>query len=394
MPNVIDENGLQTTGPVVDRETIIADYKDIYTVDINVEQNSRDGQQINILVQNTQDLKELLIGVYNSFDPDVAVGVNLDYRVAINNIVRKSGSYTITEIDVTVSQAINLEGLDGDPIGTGFTIADNSNTQFILLESQSIVGAGTFTFEFQSALIGQVQTIVNTITTPITILAGIVSVNNPSSALVTGENEESDAQLRLRRKQSVALNSVGFTSSLVANLLAVDEVQEVRVLENTTNFIDANGTEGHTFWAIVLGGDEIDIADTIFNIRSGGSGMRGLISIDVDDSQGNPLAVKFDRPINEDLYIRFSVKNVTGDPAIDSDFVREQIVLLQQYTIGETANATDLVCLVKDQILPNSFIQDMEVSNDNLTYVELLETTGVDFIFVLDVTRIFITILP
>jgi hypothetical protein len=48
------------------------------------------------------------------FDPDNAVGVVLDQRVAINGIQRQAGTYTVTPITVVTSQSVNLYGLDQD----------------------------------------------------------------------------------------------------------------------------------------------------------------------------------------------------------------------------------------------------------------------------------------
>lgn len=61
MPDIIDENGLQ----VKTFDEILQELKDglraIYGNDINLDQNSPDGQMVGIIAQVATDLRELLV---------------------------------------------------------------------------------------------------------------------------------------------------------------------------------------------------------------------------------------------------------------------------------------------------------------------------------------------
>src|SRR5581483_5728996 len=155
--------------------------------------------------------------IYNMFDPDNAVGVILDQRVAINGIQRQAGTFTVTNVTLIVSQALNLYGLDqtAQPV---YTVADNAGNQWQLQTTQHISGPGTYVFSFQAANPGAVLTTINTITVPVTIVLGVTSINNPTTYTTLGINEESDAVFKVRRQKSVQLSSVGYLAGLLAAL--------------------------------------------------------------------------------------------------------------------------------------------------------------------------------
>ena len=245
MPDIIDENGLQ----VKTFDEILQELKDglraIYGNDINLDQNSPDGQMVGIIAQVATDLRELLVQVNNSFDPDRAVGRLLDERVVINNIERIGGTYTIQPVELVVDRTVNLVGLDADfnnPDGTGYTVQDNSGNKFILVDSATLT-AGTHELNFRAQQIGQIETTVGTITTPVTIVPGVVSVNNPNGPVGIGQREETDSQLRVRRQQSVALASNGYLNGLLGDVLALDGVTAAKLYENFTsnssNFLES-----------------------------------------------------------------------------------------------------------------------------------------------------------
>lgn len=401
MTNTIDVNGITITTSQETYDALVAGYKLIYGDDINIDQNSPDGQNINIQTQSIQDLKELIVQVYTSFDPDNAVGTTLDARAAINNVYRQGSTYTYVNINITVNQALNLVGLDdttentpAKDIGTDvFTIQDDSMNQFVLENSQSFISAGIYNVSFRAKDIGQIITNINTITTTVSKVLGVVSVNNPAAATITGADEESDTELRLRRQNTLALGSIGFFESMQSALNNNNNITDNLVIENTTNSTDADGIPPHSYWIVVLGGSDEEVAQIIYDNRSGGTNFKGSETVNVEQIDGSEFEVKFDRAVNENLYVSFEVKNLTGATAIDTDFVKTEIVRLKRYKINETANKTDLEVLIKTEILPNSYIKDLQVSNDDISYYDTLDATSKKNVFVLDVSRISITII-
>lgn len=379
MSDVFNHSGLHTK----DLETLISELetelKTIYGTDINLDPSSPDGQLVNIICQLGVDLRELLTSVNAGFDPDQAEGTVLDQRVAINNIERAGGTFTTVLIDVTIDRALSLVGLDSAVAETSpsvenlYTIKDNEGNLFYLSASKSEAGAGTYQYEFRSANLGNIEVTIGTITTPVTIIAGVTAVNNPGGALVQGRDEETDAELRLRRRQSTGISSRGYLDSLQAALQNVSGVTTAIVEENNTAITDAGGTPGHTIWCIVEGGADADIGEVIYQKRSAGCGMRGDESVLVPRIGGGTFEVLFDRPVNQDLYIEFTL-TYPGGIFSETD-IKNMIVENVLWEIGGPATADTIISYLKS-FNSGYQITSCGVSDDDITYVEVLDSAS------------------
>ena len=393
--NVLDQNGLQlqTRQQIIDEilngtSTIPGLYQ-IYGNDINVDPNTPDGNFINIIAQIAVDYQDLLQQVYNDFNPNTALGVGLDRDCAYNGVVRKAGTPSTQMVTVTVNQALTLQGLDTFP-NSPFIVSDNAGNQFALLNTYAFGGAGSQNLNFQAVQIGATVVAANTLTTIVTVQLGVTSVTNGTLSGTTGTATETDYALRLRRQQSVALPSKGYLQGLIGALLAITGVTSAEVLENITNTTDANGIPGHSIWVIVAGGANADIANAIYIKRNAGCGMKGGISVPITQVDLTVFNVLFDRPTSENLYISFSVHAVTG--TVDATFIKNQILALLSYQIGQSADASAITALVK-QISPNASVSLMQVSPDGATWSQLLAPTGVNYQFAIAAGRIAITVI-
>lgn len=398
MPNTFDASGLTVNSTTEIVSSLTTAYQSIYGVDINVSQNSPDGQLINILAQAIADQLELLVQINTSFDPDRAIGSILDARCAINNITREGGTFTIQEIEIVTSTTVTLQGLDAnfnDINGTGYTVQDAAGNQFILVDT-SILVAGTHTLNFRAQQIGEVLTTPDTINDPVTIVLGVVSVNNPSGALSIGQNQETDAQLRLRRSQSVSINSSGYLNGLLAYVLALDGVTDAVLYENVTNSVDADGIPAHGIWLAVEGGANTDIGNAIYLKKSYGADMKGAVEVDMQTASGATFIAKFDRPIAEDLYISFELQPTSTPVAFDEVSIKEYLVDNLHYNIGQYASSAEITIAILAAIGATGgtgIPVNVEVSNDGMSYVDYLETTTKNSQFTLSSDRIDINII-
>lgn len=374
MPNSLTAEGLTIqTLPEILNELIngTVDYpglKAIYGDDINVDPNTPDGNWVNLIAQGKIDMLELINQIYNSFDPDEAVGINLDRRCAINGIKRAGGSYTQQPVNVTVDRALTLTGRDTDE-ANAFTVQDSSGNQYQLVSTHAFVGAGTESLVFQAVEVGAVTSGLNTITTIVTITLGVTGVNNIAGPTFTGVAQESDAALRIRRARSVSIPSKGYLDGLIGSLLDLDGVTQAEVFENVTNVTDLRGIPPHSIWAIVAGGEVEDIAQVIYVKRSLGCGMRGDTTFDITQLDGIILSIRFDRPIIQPLYIKFEIEPITG--VIDIDYLRNQLLSQLSYRINQAADSSRVVALAK-AIYPNAAISQEGVSTDGLAYSTLV----------------------
>lgn len=368
MPNSIGPTGLvlNTRQELFDYYSQL--YRDIYGEDINLEQSTPDGQMMNIQIQAVLDLQDLLMQIYNTFDPDNAIGRILDQRVAINGIQRQAGTFTVTNITVVVSQSVTLFGIDQaaqDP----YRIADNEGNEWVLQESTSLL-PGTHVLSFQSAVPGEVLTVPNTITVPKTIVLGVVSVNNPTTYTVLGINEESDYQLKIRRQQSVSLSGQGYLASLLAALLNISGVTFARVYENNTGITDGDGIPGHSIWVIVAGsGLPGAIANAIYTKRNAGCGMKGGQVYNIPQADGTDFPVRWDDVEAETLFIFFTATSLDGVNAPDIVAIKAGLPTEFAPGVYEQVNINDLATAVQN-IDNNTLVTNAGFSNGKTQTIE------------------------
>lgn len=312
MPNSLDSTGLTTATQAELLAAMQTAFQSIYGPNVNLTSDTPDGQIIGIFSQAILDVEDLIANVYNSFNPDNAVGVVLDQRAAINGIQRQAGTFTVTPVTIVSSQSVNLYGLDQDAQQI-YTVADAAGNQWQLQTTQLGVAAGSHAFNFQAALPGATTTTPNTITVQVTVVLGVTSVNNPTTYTTLGVNEESDAALRLRRSQSVSLASQGYLAGLLAALLNIPGMAAAFVYENTGSTTDSNGVPGHSIWVITSGSASASaIATAIYDKRNAGCGMKGTQTFNVLQVDGTLFTIKWDDVISQNLFIKFMATSLNG----------------------------------------------------------------------------------
>lgn len=329
MANQITAAGIETDTLAETVANLTDSFTTIYSPNVAFGAQAPDGQLLNDFAQVVQDELDLTVQVYTSMDPDQAIGVTLDMRVALNCIKRQEGSYSTTDESILTSGAVSLVGLDGaspltPPAGL-YLVSDPAGNQWGLVNSYDIGSAGTTILTFQAMQIGAVATSANTLTIPVTVVAGVISVNNPASQLSIGTAAESDAALKIRRRQSTSINATGFSSAMEAALLNTPGVTYAQVYENdtATTGIPQNGAvPGHSLW-VVVGGTASDaaIAQAIYSKRSAGCGTYGAVSFQVTRVNGPVFQINWDVVSAEALFVKFQSDAVSGDiTGIDGTF--------------------------------------------------------------------------
>jgi hypothetical protein len=347
VPNVLDATGLtlKTSAELIAYFTNA--YQTIYGADVNLDQDSPDGQMMMIFVQAVLDQQDITMQIYNSFDPDNTFGVVLDQRIAINGIQRKGGTFTVTPETIVVDRALSLIGINDDP-NNPYTVQDSAGTMWQLQTTQNFASAGTYIASFQAALPGAVLSLPNTITIPITQVLGVDSVNNPSSYSVLGINEETDPTVKIRRQQSTALGSQGFLSGLYAALNNINGVSFAKVYENDTGVTDGDGVPSHSIWVIIAGSAAaVDIANAIYLKRNAGCGMFGAQSYLITQADGSLFAILWDFVTPDTLYIKFTATSIDGINAPNLAAIRSGLVTSFVPGVYQTVNISALAAAVQ-----------------------------------------------
>lgn len=393
MPNIIDGSGIQIEtyadilNAIINGTGDVPGLVTIYGSDINTGSNTPDGNFINIFALSKEDVLQLCVSLYDSFDPDQAVGVALDQIAQICGIARQGGNYTETLITLVATQSLTLNGLDS--ASTPFTIADANGNQFYLKNSASF-GSGTYgTVSFRAADIGFIQVIPNTITNIITITPGITLVNNPSAPTLVGEDQETDAAFRIRRQSSVSLPAQGATYGLYAGLLAVSGLEQVIIYENKTGSTDIHNVPANSIWVITDGGAPTDIANVIYRYLNMGCGMYGTTSVNVTPVYGTVMTISFSTAVYQNFYASMRLTSKQGI-AVNGTAIASY--LSQNYVLGiyEPADISTLDSLIR------AYSSDLVMNNAGVSLTNGSYGTSVypsDYVhkFVLPVSNITIT---
>lgn len=373
MPNSLTGLGLQFSTRQEWLDYFTTQFQAIYGADINLASDTPDGQWLNIMIQAILDQQDVVTQVYNSFDPDLAIGNVLDQRVAINGIQRQAGTYTITPVTVVNAQSVNLYGLDGssdpstdtparDDGQTIYTVQDNAGNKFFLETTELGLGAGSHVLSFRAAVPGIVLTVPNTITVPVTVVLGVTSVNNPTAYTTLGINEESDALLRLRRQKSVALSSQGYLAGLLAALENTAGVTSAFVYENDTDTTNIDGVPGHSIWVIVAGtATAADIAQAIYVKRNAGCGMYGQTSYNVIQIDGTLFTIFWDTVIIESAFVAFTVTSIDGVSPPNIAAIQANIVTGLIPSVYQTINVNQIATLAQATD-PNALVTNVGLS--------------------------------
>lgn len=395
MADFINETGL-TVSTYSELLAYIQDNMNaIYAKDgdlINFDSSTPDGQFTNILAQIGSDVRELTTEVYNSFDPDKCSGVVQDSRYALNYLIRKGGTFTVQNIDITTNRTVELQGLDGsynDLNASSYTVSDNAGNNWYLIDTTTIT-AGTTSLPFRSQNPGLVQPTVGTITNQVTKVLGVTGVINSTAPTTLGEDQESDEEFRVRRNRSTAINGQNNYDAMTGQLLALDGITDVYVHVNNTATTDSTGTDAYTVWVIAEGGANSGIANIIY-ANGGGLPTRGDVSVNTVSVSGEEVTVNFDRVNPVPLYIQFDLKNTNSDVNVNPDVVKSYIVENLTYSLGAPAETSEITDVASDALLTigsGLYALNVEVSTDGTTWTDYIASASLQDKFVVDATRI------
>lgn len=288
-----------------DYPTILAwlqdQYRGIYGADVYLESDSQDGQFLAVLAQTFYDMAALGASTYNSFSPATAQGVGLSRNVKINGLTRQSPSNSTVELTI-VGQA-------GTVIENG--IAQDTLNQKWDIPTTTIPDSGTVTATAVAEDIGAITAAANTVTTIFTPTLGWQTVNNASAA-TSGAPIETDAQLRQRQVQSTADPSLTVFDGTVGGVENLPGVQKARGYENDTGSTDGDGIPAHNICMVVLGGDDVAIANEIAIHKTPGTGTYGTTSELVYDAHDMPLTINFFRPTEPSIQAQVTISTNAG----------------------------------------------------------------------------------
>lgn len=369
-------------------QELIDGYKSIYGSDINVSQESPDGQRIAIEAKARLDMQSYALALYNSFDPDLATGLAIEKIAKLSGVYRRPATRSQVDLTVTTDRILTLE--------SGYRVQDVLG-QVWMTTSAAVLAIGVNTVTFFAENYGAVEASIGTITEHVDIVIGVLSITNAAAATV-GIEEETDVEFRQKRNNSLALPSYSIIGSIFARLLNTANVTDVVVYENDTDVYDAvRDINAHTIWIVVEGGDVVDIAESIAKQKTGGTAMKGTVSQTYEETlirpDGTPLIIphimKFDRPTIVDVYITVTATRIDTTSPIDTVAIATSLASYP-FNIGKALQAGSLYSygyLAGD----NFVLTDLLISDDDITYIDGLLTPGLDEKYQILVANITVT---
>ncbi len=305
---------------------------------------------------------------------------SFSYQVTVNAtpiVYVSDSSPTSSEIIAGLTSAIDLSGepVDATDNGDGsltiksttpggiFTISvvpqlDDTDTTpgvaSVIDENDATVNTVDTIMIAQVA--GAIEAPADTLTQIETPLVGWDSVTNPLDAIL-GRDEETDAELRLRRAESLQNAGAAVPEAIRSRVRELPGVTAAFIVENPYDAPDVDGRPGHSFEVIVQGGDDQEIGELIWQIKAAGiqtistaTGPEKIV-VNVIDSQGDPHVIEFSRPTAIAIWLEVDVTlNPEETPPIDVPTAVEDDVLAfgAALNIGEDVITSKLYGVVHE----------------------------------------------
>jgi uncharacterized phage protein gp47/JayE len=278
----------------------------------------------------------------------VTVENSTPYTITYDNYLGVTETITYTS-DGTATDTEILNGLKNlittthpalvATVENGLLIVDKANyfqtSSFATSSNITIVKAKKVSILFSQEF-GFIEAPANSLAVIKTPILGWDSVTNILAA-TEGRLTETDEELRLRFNDTKFEKSSNILDALYSALTNLLGVENVAVYENDTNFTDGNGLPPHSVSAIVLGGDDDEIARTIWENKPYGIQTFGNTTVNIIDSQGFSRPINFKRPNPVFIYVDITL---TADPSFPADgieLIKGYIIdyAKENFTVGE-----------------------------------------------------------
>lgn len=371
---------------------LVAGYQAIYGADIDLSQNTPDGQRIAIEAKSRHDMQVFGLAIANNFDPDFARGLFQAKIAKLAGIFPRPATRSQWDLVGTFTRTLELP--------TGYQISDDLGQ---IWELQAPVGVtpGTSDITFVASEFGAVTGLAGAVFTPVTVVLGVIGFSASGNA-VPGKDEETDEEFVQKRNLSLENPAFSTTNSLAARLLNLPGVTDARVYDNDTDSFGPPenpdwGLDAHSIWPVVEGGTIDDIMQALLFQKTGGTGIKGAIEASIPETltrpDGSTFVVsqvrRFDRPVLATLYVRMTATRRDPLIPVDMALIKQKVAATKIY-IGDPVEAALLYCPA--YTAGNSFVlTDLEISANNVTFTDGLLEPAAGSRFVIEPANITIT---
>jgi len=298
----IDASGITAPDYAAILTWLHGQYRAIFGADVYLGNDSQDGQFLGIVAAAINDANLAIVDAFNSAGPATAQGEALSSRVKINGIARAVA--TASQVTLTVV------GQAGTTINAGIASDANGN-RWALPATVVIPPSGSINITATCTVKGAVSAPAGSVTKIATPTLGWQSVTNSAPAS-QGAPVETDAQLRQRQAQSVALPSLTVLGGILGAVQAVTGVVTATIYENDGDTTDANGQPAHSIAVVAKGGDAASIAQAIMLKKTPGTYTHGSTSVTVNDDIGLPHTIRYSQLTDAPMAVEVRLKALSG----------------------------------------------------------------------------------
>jgi uncharacterized phage protein gp47/JayE len=308
----MDKWGISETGfyrPTIDdilsaKNTLA---KQIIGEDFDTDELTPEGMLFRINAAAQSKIIQIAEGIYYSIFPHTARGVSLDRVCEVANLKRDSAGYA--------KHSVKVYGTQGYIIEAGTEFKNDEGIEFYSLTNAAIVQADTGAEGLDEEILYYADVIVqckqsgtvgnvNDINSVVEVNMNIENVTYVS-VVSYGTNAESDPELRAKFETVVQGLGTNTRKSIIANVLRVAGVNNVILLDNTTEedveIKNSNEEVVLTItagtYAVIVQSDNAtngaDIAQAIFEKQPLGIPQSGVEQIEILDSSKTKQNVKF-----------------------------------------------------------------------------------------------------
>ncbi|HDL8462683.1 TPA: baseplate J/gp47 family protein [Yersinia enterocolitica] len=370
-------------------QTLSDAYKDIYGQDIDLDQESPDGQRVAIEAQARTDIEASLQWLYSQMDPDFNTGDMQQIIAKLHGLYLRPGSRSQRDLNVATDRPVFLY--------SGYKIRDQSNQVWFVRQNVTIP-AGTTTVTFFAQDFGKVTGLIADTFTQLTPELGVLSITSDAVAVV-GRDEETPEEFRQRRNRSLENPATGSTGAIFAKVAQLTGVTDLNVGENDTKIDDVlTGIPANSIWLVAEGGAVSEIVEVMVKQKGGGTGTKGSVIGRYIETlirpDGTTLQIahdmQFDRPVYKPLHINLTAKRkVTNDP-VDLDALKEALAKRVMH-IGEEIDANEFYADGYGAGRVNYVLTNLKISINGITFTDAELSPGFQGKFTLDVANISIT---
>jgi len=183
-----------------------------------------------------------------------------------------------------------------------------------------------------------------------------------------GTNRERDDELRNRAEEAVTGGGAATHDAIVSELINnVENVTSVQLYENNTGIdnTDSGGLPPYSFEAVVFGGSDAEIAESIFDKKAvtsrdyGGANGTKVTETVTAETNGQTRQIQFSRPAKVSVDITLDI--VVNDTYVGDNQLRDNIT---QYIGGVLNNGSEVIGLGVSDNVRIDRISDIVVGED------------------------------